>query len=308
MSNNEGFAKYVPKINEDKGYWFVRTDGGKFFEEYTSKDYIGIGWNEVTLTDMRNKTSSDIKHKIAQTFGYNEELKKGKGKITSIYNKILRFEALREGDLIIVPSVDSRRLAFGEIQDQSIYTEVDDIVECPYYKRRRVKWLRFEEFKSLDNVFFNIKKSRHSISDIKKYSKYIDVVTNSLFFKNDSAHFVLDITTNEEINIDELVNLITKYKEIVNSVNEFYNLHEDVQSASIRLNLQSPGNIEFKQFGMALAIASIILVSFSCGSPVDAQDQQMINQFTEENRQTLEEVDQLMDSLNVNKEKIREFY
>src|SRR5690606_34959765 len=129
----------------------------------------GIGWNEISLSDLRSRTVFDVKERIAQTQGIDRNLKKGKSEITSIYNKLKKFDSLKKGDVVVIPSANSTRLAFGQIEDDRAYPDIENVSTCPYHKRRRVKWLQVKHLSDLDPFFYEMKSNRHSISDINRY-------------------------------------------------------------------------------------------------------------------------------------------
>lgn len=58
----------ITTVEKNTHYWLVRTMGGDFFYEYLSRGYIAIGYNEITLNEI----------KFASTFGEKagEQLKK----------------------------------------------------------------------------------------------------------------------------------------------------------------------------------------------------------------------------------------
>jgi len=141
--NFQGLLENVKNIESHRGYWFVRTDSGKNFETFVKNSFIGIGWNGITLEDLRDASlkAAEVKRKIAKRYNIDIDKSSGKGKTTAIYTKLLRFKEFKKGDLIIIPSSNSKLYAFGIIQDNSIYNDIDQTHNCSYYKRRKVEWL-----------------------------------------------------------------------------------------------------------------------------------------------------------------------
>lgn len=303
----------VEEIEGGKGYWFIRTESGKYFETFYENQFIAIGWNEISLENLSRMPPSAIKEKIGTIKSENIEpdTAKGKGKITAIYNKLRKFENLRKGDLIIIPSYSSSRLAFGTIQDSKIYVETGDLNGCEFYKRKKVKWLTIENLKDLDSVFYKLIVSRHAMSDVKRYEDYIDNVTNTLYLKNGFAHYVLYINTREDININSLLNLMASVKTLNEQINSFFDLNEDVDSSSIRLNLQSPGKIELKiRKGITLAILGAVLalaVVPDMENKISDEEKTELNSFIEVNQDTISKINKAIIDLEIDREKINSY-
>lgn len=299
-------------LDNNRGYWFIRTDSGQYFETYINNNFIGIGWDFITVYDLVNSPFGyEVKAKIAKNLGYDLNTKKGKSKATSVYNKLNKFRNLNKGDVVVIPSNSSSQLAFGIIDDNAIYVDQNKNFSCEYQKRRRVQWIEVKHMHKLDPKFFQITVSQHAISDIKKYENYIDNVTNSLYYKGDFGHFVLDIKTEGEINVNTFLDLVDSIQKLIKDINSNFDLNEDIDSSSIKLNLQSPGKIEFKlRNGRSLAILASILILTSCssssGHPTTLKegDQQKIYEFVEIHKDSLQRLDRVLDELKIDKERI----
>jgi len=259
----ENLLESVKIIDSETGYWFVRTDSGDNFESFRQNNFIGIGWNYITNRDLNNDSADGrvIKEKIASNEGLDALSPTDRRKITGIYNKIKRFKDFRIGDIIVMPNEGSSFLGFGTIEEESIYEELIDS-DCNYIKRRKVKWHKFLNFSELDPIFYAIVQSRHAISDIKHYESYIDKTIENLFIKNESYHFVIDIEKKEDINIESLLKLIDSVNKITESIDNQFGFETIQSDRSIKLNLQSPGKIEFIfKGGKALVLLAFLLSS-----------------------------------------------
>jgi restriction system protein len=294
----------VEILSNEIQYWFVRTDSGDNFETFYEKGFIGIGWNEITLLDIQTKTDIEIKRKIALTKGYEFDNPTGKLKSTFAYNKIINFNNLKKGDVIIMPGRASARLAFGIIIDESIYTETVDLQDCDYRKRRKVKWIRKESLHDLDNIFYKIVTSRHAIYNINKYANYIDNVIDSLYEKNGFTHFVLDIKKSSEIDLDSLIDLMTSIKSLAHSINQEFGFGEENNLLSIRLNVQSPGLVEIKrQVGKTIVVLSL-LFSACDGGNIKQTGNPQVDSFAQQHIATLNKIDTAMTNLEIDRERI----
>lgn len=299
----------------DRNYWFVRTDGGIYFDEFVNKGYIGINWNEITIHDLRNLNPEQIKDKISRIKRLDPLVSKEKSKITQIYNKILRFDSFQAGDYVVIPSDGSTRLAFGIITDQQIYSDIENVEICDFHKRRKVAWLTMKHLEELDTKFYEVKSNRHAVSSIKEYQDYIDRVVSTFYFKEDYGHLVFDVQQDEDINLINLVSLIQGMQTLMQDINAEFGLHENLEDNIIKLNLQSKGTFTLKApVGRSLAILGLLLTLNSCGK-VDAGkaadvnvEVEQLDEFAKEKNRQLIEIESNLDTLEVNKNKLHDAF
>jgi restriction system protein len=266
----ENLVESITEIDSKRDYWFVRTDSGIYFETYVENGFIAIGWNEITVQDLEIKTPIEVKAKIAKAKNIDTTLARGKSQASSIYNKLKRFQGLKEGDLVIIPSSNSSRFAFGIIQDNNIYSDSEGKLHCDHVKRRKISWIEVENVNDLDPIFYKIKNTRHAISSINSYDKYIDSVTEVIYKKDDYSFYVLDINTQQDINIKPLVSLVDNLQILLESINKEFSLNEDTDESSIKLNLQSPGKIIIKlKKGTSLILVAVVLALSNGCAPKD---------------------------------------
>jgi len=305
--NLEEIYNNTENISKDKDYWFVRTDGGEYYETFVLNEFIGIGWNYITVDDLKNKSATEVKAKIAHKEGLDIKISKEKSKTTAIYNKLIKFEQLKKGDVIVIPSRKSSRLSFGEVSDDNTFVKNDTEEGCVFRKRKQIKWLETKNMTNLDPMFHRIKTSRQSIINIKKYESYINNVTHSLFLKNEKAHYIVDIQTKDEINIDELVDFISSIRQLSEKVNQHFNLGEDVSTSTIKLNLQSPGKIEFKYIAKKALIYSATVMSVAaCNTPREHPNYTPeIGTFINNNPDTLAHYQKITVNLDIDNDKIQ---
>ena len=292
----------VENFNSDRRYWFIRTDYGKHFEVFYKGEYIAIGWDYLTLDELKTKAESEIKEKIAQNEELDVSIAIQKGKVTSINNKIKTFLSLKQGDIIIVPSRNSDRLAFGEIVDENSYEANEALEMGDYFKRRKVKWIDLKSIYELDPIFFQLKANQHSISRIDRYAPYIDKVIGNLFIKGDKTHYVLNFEKQEDINFRDLNDLMANIDELVTKINTEFNFDENLEDFYVKINLQSPGTMELiKTAGKSLAVLAFFLSVISCGNdPKTETTNTELEDFATENHELLKDTHDKLDSLQIN--------
>ena len=267
----QDFIEQIESEEQERRYWFVRTDNGHYYDTYLENNFIAIGWNYITVNDIVNSSEEEIKAKISRQEPQIQDQSdiSYKIKISGIYNKIVRFNELRKGDIIVIPNFGSGSLAFGEITQSHIYVKIDGENDCPYHKRREVKWHRSGNINSFDPHLRFIKRNMHTISEVKSFQPYIDSVLNHLYKRGEFAHYVIDVNLTEDINLRAFTDLVGSIEKLSGIINEKFNLDEDVHSTAIKLQLQSPGNIEIISKGRNLMILAAFLSFASCGNQDD---------------------------------------
>ena len=302
----EELVKKVEKVSVETNYWFVRTDNGEYFDTYYKNGFIGIGWDEITIEELNNSAQRvAVKEKIGRIEDLDYNNTSTKGTITAIYNKLVRFVNLKKGDIIIIPSKKSSRYAFGIIEEDTAYSKFENENGCQHVKRKKVKWISLKPVSQLNPIFHQIKVSRHSISQINDYNEYIDNEINNIYLKEGNAHFVLDIKTEKDINVESLLELIKNIQILSKEINIYFDLNENIEENSIRLNLQSPGNIEFKlPVGKTLVMLSAILAMSCNNNNNNANHNNELTNFTNTQTDTLNRINSSMIDLEVDKDKI----
>lgn len=265
MTNlHDELKAFLPEIKNDRNYWFVRTDSGINFEDFLNSNFIGIGWNYINLSDITNRSlgAESLKEKIAKNEKIDVKLSKGKSKVTAIANKLIRFtDDLKKGDLIVIPSYGSSRLAFGEVKDSKVYIENSPKGECTYNKRKKIKWLEVKHLKDLDPIFYQIIQSRHAISDINKHAPYLDKSVKTLFKKGENAHFVIDVKTKNNIPVFTLFETWTELIRLSEEFAKEEGIAFDANNITAKINVQSPGDVEL----IVKSVETIVIVAMAFG-------------------------------------------
>lgn len=59
------YLELIPRIPKNRSYWLVRTNGGKYYDDFIKGNFIGIAWNKITSNDIFvdfNKNQKDLKN------------------------------------------------------------------------------------------------------------------------------------------------------------------------------------------------------------------------------------------------------
>lgn len=300
--NIEQILSRVDNVKPESNYWFVRTDYGKYFNEFVENRYIAIGWDFLSLLEFKNRSKEVLKARIikeekidASTFG-------GKVKVSTIYNKIIAFISLKKDDVVIIPSKNSDYLAFGRIVDELAY---EDINAKEFRKRRKVEWFALKSMRDLNPIFFKVKSNQHTISNITDYAPHIDRVMGVLFKKSDKTHYVLNIENPDDIKYDDLEILMRNIKTLVRNINDKFGFNDDLDEFYVKISLQSKGSLELIKTGKGLIILAFILSLTSCknnNEPIDDK----IQEFMIENEEILSKTDEVINNLKINTQELTE--
>lgn len=267
------------KIDSERNYWLVRSRGGQYFDEFYFENFIAIGWNRASDIKAIEQGKIDLKTEIGEH--YPNEKRPG-----YVANQIIRFvNEMKSGDIVLTPNKDSKFVAFGEIIEDDAYIEdIDDAIlleeqcelsgadlveeneelQCPYIKRRRVRWIKTIKRSKLDPYLFKLLYSHNTISDASEYASYIDRSLHSFFVKNGEFHIIYEVNKKDDV---AAIDLIKGINTIISSIDVFNNVagsNYDKHKIDIKINVQSPGPIEFITYcaGAALILGTLSMFLF----------------------------------------------
>jgi len=136
----------IPEININTNYWFVRTESGKFFKDFYFSKYISIGWDELSDSEQIKSLSFDVLKEQIKNI-YKNDIRPGQ-----TANQIRRFMFdMKKGDIVLIPSINSDLIAFGEILEDEYYiyentsSELEEYIDdvsyekCNYKKKKKCK-------------------------------------------------------------------------------------------------------------------------------------------------------------------------
>ena len=301
--NIQDVLKRVDNVKSESNYWFVRTDYGKYFDDFVKNKYIAIGWDYITLYDLKNSGKEFIKEKIAKVDKIDASTFGGRVKISTTYNKILTFISLKKDDIIIIPNKNSDKLAFGRIVDDNPFEEN---TAKEFVKRRHVEWYETKNMLDLNPIFYKVKSNQHAISNIAHYAPHIDRVIGILFTKEDKTHYVLNIEKTSDINFEDLQVFMSNIKLLIREINIAFAFNENLDELYVKISLQSKGSLELiKNGGKCLVILAFMFSLMSCKN-TELSLEPEIQKFMDENSETLSKTTELIDSLKINIQKLTE--
>lgn len=263
----EEVINFVPKISEKRNYWFVRTLGGQYFEDFANGNFISIGYNEILLFDVNlaKNTKNPTEFLADKVRKFYEE----NGTPAHTANQILKFVyEIKKGDVVLIPSDSSMFLKFGEVLEDFTYlkSESKDSDKCPFEKRKKVRWIKTISKDQLNPNLYKLIYSHHTITKANIYDQYIDKTLNTFFTKNNKAHLVLDVSTPQGINAKELFRMGLNLFDLLDNFCEEEQLQVSSDDIETKVNLSSPGTVELISNSVyALGIIGFIIVCLNGG-------------------------------------------
>lgn len=260
----EKMMNRIQIIDSNINYWFIRTQGGDYYTDFQLNNYVGIGFNEISLSDIKeaNNSSEALKEKVIRSYkeinNTNEMSQPGK-----IANQLLRFaNGIRENDMVVVPSESSQFLLVGiatgsayELSKEEIESieKTDNYKKSDYRKRLNIRWIGSFDRDKADSKLYKMIFSQHTLSNINSYKQYINRALFPVYIEDEQLHLTFEVTNTENINGLYLGQFIYFYTTI-------YNLLYPEDNLEIKVNVQSPGPIESisKNVGKGLVTFSIV--------------------------------------------------
>lgn len=272
----------IPVINQNRQYWFIRTMKGKLYDEFFNNGYVAIAYNSINFDDLYKLSEYELRDKVSQLLSskqvstVDEELidegnENGNSnldrKISSTINKLRTFVGMKADDIVIIPKYQSTEFAFGRVVSDQPYSDSENIEVCNFYKRKKINWIEKKTRFELDPIFNTLRINQHGISNVDlKLAPYIDRVMQPIYIKDDILTVVFNITDQNDIS------LVT-FNSFINEFIELCNKNGNVDDISIKLRLNSPGQVSFSQSfrnnTSSLAIAAMTLALSSCNNNVN---------------------------------------
>jgi Uncharacterized conserved protein len=235
-------------VDQEAKYWMVRTMGGRYYKNFSDDGYIALGYNEIDLKSI-NALPRDLKvSKLALDTIVKDRLdssdEKEERNIGYISSMILKFcMEMKKGDYVIIPSYSSKLINIGIIAGETYeYTgpAITGAKQCDFKKRRPIQWLKVMPKSSMHPAIQLMMTSRHPITDIGDYARYIDSTLKDFYIKNNESNLILRIDTKEEIKMTDFFGLykLLELSEKICAENGFDDKANDV---SIKVLMESPG-------------------------------------------------------------------
>lgn len=239
----------IENFNENINFWLVRTNGGRFYDEYKENGFIALGWNYVDSNNINEDNEDEIKL-IKEQLEILYDKKSG----STIFNKCIRFiNEMKVGDIVMVPSGENEEIFFARVgeyyeTDADYGKEIEILkrinakedfgitLKCPYKKRRYIKIIKVVKGTRLNPNLFRALTSSHGISNINKYSDFVLSSIYNLYVRDNKLNMVVNIEQSAGIDGYD-------FSSIIYNICKMAKLSDQSVKVITQANVNSPGDL-----------------------------------------------------------------
>lgn len=263
----------IDVFSESRRYWFVRTQGGLYYDNFVNENFVGIEWDKISDIDLiKNCEVDKLRLQVAQYYPKVEKVGYPVGQILKFANDI------KKGDIVLIPNEGSQWINIGEILDDDMYIYEDDydfeeLLESHYEdkelkqilrKRRRVNWIASFKRSDWDPYLHRIIFSYGPVSCADEYSIYIDRMLSQFYIKGDEAYFTYKVNRKKNIPYINMLDFLNNNYEIMEYINKYSNgIKINPEEIVLKMSVQSKGPVQLKgKVANVLAIGLLICTLF----------------------------------------------
>jgi hypothetical protein len=265
----EQLGALIQNVNPNKHYWFFRTMGGMYYEEFYKESYIAIGYNEILMKDLRVLSIRGDEARAYIKIMLKERRKDlTESQIAKTASQILKFyRELKIGDLIIAPNYQSKKFAIGIINSE-MYEDSSKHADCKcqFAKRRKIKWIKEVERKDIDPKALLAFGNQQTMSCVDEYAEYIDRKVDQLYTKGEQTYLALRVNQERGLSWDDFC-FISDLGELFKYVSQEGGVNVDLSQIKMKINVQSPGDIILMCSGDVGWYLLLLLVAIGCLLP-----------------------------------------
>jgi len=254
----------ILEIPDDIGYWLLRADGGKYYDDFLVNNFIAISDNEITFNQILDYDKNSI---AGITIDHYKELYRSEYPDWSnqqIAHAVRRTDefcnGVEIGDLVLVPAKRSTHFLLGVVVSDLYEITEDEIssgekviyTEAPYLKRRKVFWIKEVSRSEISAKLYWILSAHQTIFNLKDQRDYINQLLSPIYIQNGVCHGSLKISKEKGLNSDEWYKLYSIIKKYSDSTED---------EVVVKSNVQSPGIIEFLSMDYKSVIALTLVFS-----------------------------------------------
>lgn len=275
----------ITRISSKRSYWFVRTQGGIFYETFLENSFIAIGYDTIRLSTIKNAFQN--KHgKKALTQAVRERFPE-ENRPGYIGNQLIDFAYnIKKGDVVVIPSTSSSYISIGEVESTPVFEVEEGANEanCPFLKRKKVNWIKTNiNLQSIDAQLLRLKYTQRTVTYIPEdLTSFIDRILIPLYVKDDNAHLALNVQRHEHL---PAYHVFSAWMELLKLADEFgtqEDLNIEKEEFDLKINVQSPGTIEFISYSVVGLVILSIIVAAIIGAEFEADSKYLKFKFKSE--------------------------
>lgn len=259
----------IPVVSDKRKYWFVRTNSGLYYEDFKSRNYVGIGYNEISLTkikDAHEREGMPTKKSAVNPFKehivsvYPDETRPmyiGRQLIDFIYN-------IKKHDIVIIPSESSEELLIGEVEETPAYVEEGgtELAACLFQRRKKIKWIKEFSRIEMDSNLLKIIYVHRTVTALDEdLGSFVERSINKFYVKGGVAHLTLNVERPDSISALSFYKGWGDLLDLTDQLERELGIEPDVDKIQTKVNVNSPGPVEL----ISLSITGILLLTIVLG-------------------------------------------
>lgn len=265
------FFDLIEAIPQNKKYWIVRTEGGEFFESFTTFNYVALGHEEISLKkidDLKKSTSNldELRFKLKEIIE-NVLPDRNAGLIAG---QLVRFiYEVKKGDIVIVPSEGSAFISIGEVEQTSLLEVSDNDVDrtgCPYRKRKKIKWIKTVSKRSADILLRNAMQSHQALNDITHFGGIVERSIGDFFKIDDETSLIINVNRVSDVPAPDLLYFGSDILRFTEGLIKHYHLDFNISDIQIKINVNSEGKTQFlSKNGRLILLVGLVVIGITGG-------------------------------------------
>jgi archaeosine-15-forming tRNA-guanine transglycosylase len=261
----------IDVFSESRRYWFIRTQGGLYYDSFVNEGYVGIEWDEISDNNLiKNCEEEELRLLVAK---YYPKVDKPGYPV----KQILKFaNEIKKGDIVLIPNEKSQWLHIGQFLDDEMYIyeeeyDFEDILDAHYEgqekkqilkKRRRVKWITSFKRNDWDPLLHRIIFSYGPVSCADDYSVYIDRMLSQFYIKGDEAFFTYKVNKKKNIPYSKMLKFLNDNDEIMQYINKYsQEIQVNAEQIILKISVQSKGPVQLKG-----AVKDVLIIGLIIGA------------------------------------------
>ncbi|MDV7719025.1 hypothetical protein GA840_04070 [Pediococcus ethanolidurans] len=298
--NIQQFLDDLPQLDFNSDYWLFRANGGDYFTDFSINNYIGIGWNDISLNDINNSNNLTEQLKLTilkknpnilkeNSDGESDDsiedeetnqddtavldattnVKLTNRQLSTLAGQLLHFtNDVNPNDLVLVPSTGSQQFIVGKIIGAAYESSDSDIQEEENdnnnYKKSKFKKripVRWIGRFNRSDADTALYKMIYSQHTLSNINKYDSFINRALF----DAYVIDGNELHLTYHVTQENNIDAKYLgQFIYQYSELYETLSGSSDLKIKVNVQSKGPAESTAKKM-LGGAAAFLMLFGIG-------------------------------------------
>lgn len=269
----------ILEIPTNTNYWFVRAQGGKFYDDFLENNFIAIDDNDLSIENLELDLENVDGININSVENIKEIYKKYYPNFTkqqnTLYSKRLFnfYYEMEENDVVVVPSKISEKFIIGVVTSGPYDMKENNRLKtqnqfnyrvCPFIKRRNVSWIKEITRSELPETMYWVLSAHQSFFNLNKYSESIDSLFAPIYKKGSQLTSIFHVDQKTDISFDNWYTLQKEFKDITKSKSSEFSMKIDVQSPGEFKVITGQANIDF------LLNIGASIVDYSVKNPVES--------------------------------------